>query len=189
MMNSNYQLILASKSPRRQELLRALDLDFEVIVKPIEESFPESLPVLEVAEYLANQKSNAFDQVTDNKLLITSDTVVISGSKILGKAKNTAEAFEMIRMLSGETHSVATGVCIRSEQKRKSFTEITKVTFDTLDESEIRYYIEKYQPFDKAGAYGIQEWLGMIAISKIEGDYYNVMGLPLNSLYRHLKEF
>ncbi len=189
MMSSNYQLILASKSPRRQELLKLLDLNFEVRVKSIEESFPEAMPAIEVAEYLANQKSDAFEHLGDKELLITSDTVVIHKDHILGKAKDRAEAFEMLNLLSGNTHKVATGVCLRTKNKRHSFTEVTSVTFDQLKEVEIDYYLDTYKPFDKAGAYGIQEWIGMIGISKIEGDYYNVMGLPLNRLYKSLKDF
>ena len=189
MMNLNYRLILASKSPRRQALLRSLDLEFEVKVKPIDESFPESTPPSEVAEYLANQKSMAFGKLNNNELLITSDTVVISQSEILGKAKSYDEAFGMIKMLSGKTHSVATGVCLRSTEKTLSFTEITHVTFDDLKDESIDYYINQYEPFDKAGAYGIQEWIGMVGIKKIEGDYYNVVGLPLHRLYKELNRF
>lgn len=188
-MNLKYRLILASKSPRRQELLRSLDFDFEVKVKTIDESFPRSLPPLEVAEYLANLKSKAFGELENDELVLTSDTVVIANKEILGKASNYAEAFSMIKSLSGKTHEVATGVCLRSQKKTESFTQVTLVTFDRLTDASIKYYIEKYQPYDKAGSYGIQEWIGMIGISKIEGDYYNVMGLPLNSLYKRLRNY
>lgn len=188
-MNLKYRLILASKSPRRQELLRSLDLDFEVRVKPINESFPNTLPALEVAEYLAKQKSQAFGHLENDELVITSDTVVIVDKKILGKSSNFEEAFGMIKSLSGKTHQVATGVCLRSQEKTDCFTQVTEVSFDVLSDKLIEYYINMYQPFDKAGSYGIQEWIGMIGINKIEGDYYNVMGLPLNTLYKRLKEF
>lgn len=188
-MNLKYHLILASKSPRRQELLRNLDLDFEVKVKPIDESYPNSIPPLEVAEYLAKQKSEAFGELKKDELVLTSDTVVIADQEILGKTSSHKEAFSMIKRLSGKTHKVATGVCLRSQQRTESFTVVTLVTFDTLDDIAINYYIEKYQPYDKAGSYGIQEWIGMIGISKIEGDYYNVMGLPLNTLYKKLRDF
>ncbi|MBO3698421.1 Maf family nucleotide pyrophosphatase [Roseivirga sp. E12] len=188
-MNLNYHLILASKSPRRQELLKSLGLEFEISVKEVDESFPPDLTCLEVAEYLARKKSHAFGTLKSKVLVITSDTTVIVDSEILGKAKNKTEATSMIKALSGRTHQVATGVCLRTQNKEVSFTEITSVTFDSLSDEMISYYIERYKPFDKAGAYGIQEWIGMIGINKIEGDYYNVMGLPLNRLYKELRQF
>ncbi|MFY0592655.1 Maf family nucleotide pyrophosphatase [Roseivirga sp.] len=188
-MNLNYRLILASKSPRRQELLKSLDIDFEVEVKPIDESFPLSTPPLDVAEFIAKKKSNAFGRLGKTDLLLTSDTVVIVDEQILGKAANEKDAFEMISMLSDNTHKVATGVCLRTSEKTVSFTAVTRVSFDKLDSEAINYYIDTYKPYDKAGSYGIQEWIGMIGINQIEGDYYNVMGLPLNMLYKHLKEF
>ncbi|OEK05256.1 Maf family nucleotide pyrophosphatase [Roseivirga misakiensis] len=188
-MNLNYHIILASKSPRRQELLRSLGLDFEVQVKSIDESFPPNTPALKVAEFIAQKKSEAFGPLNKDVLLITSDTVVIADGKILGKPKDSSEAFAMISSLSGNTHSVATGVCLRTTDKVDSFTSVTSVSFDALEDQEILHYINTYMPFDKAGSYGIQEWIGMIGINKIEGDFYNVMGLPLNALYKRLKAF
>lgn len=188
-MNSKYHLILASKSPRRQELLKCLDLKFEVRSKSIDESYPANLPASEVAEYLSVKKSKAFGRLEDNELLITSDTVVISGPEVLGKAKDESEAKLMLQKLSGREHQVITGVCLRSNEKEVSFSEVTSVTFSKLSNEMVSYYINQYQPFDKAGAYGIQEWIGMVGISRIEGDYYNVMGLPLHSLYRQLEVF
>lgn len=189
MMNLNYRLILASKSPRRQALLKSLDLDFEVKIREVDESFPSDLPPLDVAEHLAVKKSNAFGELQEDILLITSDTTVVVDSEILGKAEHKEEAISMIRSLSGRTHKVASGVCLRTARKVLSFTEITKVSFDPLSYDTIAYYIDNYKPYDKAGAYGIQEWIGMMGINKIEGDYYNVMGLPLNRLYNELSKF
>ncbi|WP_323756659.1 Maf family nucleotide pyrophosphatase [Roseivirga sp.] len=188
-MNLPYRLILASKSPRRQELLRSLEVDFEIRTKEVDESFPATMPVNEVAEYLAVKKSEAFENLKANELVITSDTTVLNEGQILNKAENTEEAFEMIQSLSGKTHQVITGVCLRSSNKSVSFSETTKVTFRVLEKAEIEHYIQNYQPFDKAGAYGIQEWIGMVGIEKIEGDFYNVMGLPLHRLYKELKHF
>lgn len=188
-MNLSYRLILASNSPRRQALLKSLDLDFEIRVKPIDESFPNTINTLMVAEYLALKKSHALGELETDELVITSDTTVIIGSKILGKANNRAEAISMIERLSGKTHQVATGVCLRTSKTEISFTEVTAVTFDQLNTEDIAYYIDAYKPYDKAGAYGIQEWIGMVGINRIEGDYYNVMGLPLNRLYKELKSF
>ncbi|MGW8123472.1 Maf family nucleotide pyrophosphatase [Roseivirga echinicomitans] len=188
-MNLPYHLILASKSPRRQELLRSLEVDFEIRTKEVDESFPASMPVSEVAEFLAVKKSAAFEDLKANELVITSDTTVLNEGKILNKAENAEEAFEMIQSLSGKTHEVITGVCLRTSHKKVSFSEVTKVTFRVLETTEIEHYIKRYKPFDKAGAYGIQEWIGMVGIEKIEGDFYNVMGLPLHRLYKQLLEF
>lgn len=188
-MNLNYRLILASKSPRRHALLKSLDLDFEVRVKSIDESFPNTLQPLKVAEFLAHKKSQAFGELEINELVITSDTTVLINSKILGKANSKKEAISMLESLSGKTHQVATGVCLRTSKREVSFTEVTDVTFDQLSNEDIAYYINAYKPYDKAGAYGIQEWVGMVGISRIDGDYYNVMGLPLNRLYKELKSF
>jgi len=188
-MNLPYHLILASKSPRRQELLRSLELDFEIRTNEVDESFPASMVVNNVAEYLAVKKSEAFDALKSNELVITSDTTVLNEGRILNKPKNAKEAFGMIQSLSGKTHQVITGICLRSSKKKVSFSETTKVTFRELKDTEIEHYIERYKPFDKAGAYGIQEWIGMIGIQKIEGDYYNVMGLPLFRVYEELSHF
>ncbi|PIQ47471.1 MAG: septum formation protein Maf [Cytophagales bacterium CG12_big_fil_rev_8_21_14_0_65_40_12] len=188
-MNLAYRLILASKSPRRQKLLRSLEVDFEIRTKDVDEDFPEDLDPNLVSEFLAIKKSEAFDALAENELILTSDTTVICNGKILNKAADYNEAFGMIEMLSGKSHEVITGVCLRTSDQRITFSETTKVTFATLTTAEIDHYIKKYQPFDKAGAYGIQEWIGMIGIEKIEGDFYNVMGLPLHRLYRALLQF
>ncbi|WP_339606221.1 Maf family nucleotide pyrophosphatase [uncultured Roseivirga sp.] len=188
-MNLPYHLILASKSPRRQELLRSLEVGFEIRTKEVDESFPSTILVNEVAEYLAVKKSQAFEDLKGSELVITSDTTVLNDGQILNKAENAQEAFEMIQSLSGKTHQVITGVCLRSSNKKVSFSETTKVTFRKLEKAEIEHYIQNYKPFDKAGAYGIQEWIGMVGIEKIEGDFYNVMGLPLHKLYKHLLSF
>lgn len=199
MMN---QIILASGSPRRKELLASLGVDFEVKTKPIDESFPADLPAREVATYLAKAKATAFAQeMTPEKkqeqevsaasrptLVITADTVVILEDKILAKPANKEEAQAMLQALSGSTHLVITGVCILAQGELRAFDETTKVVFKELSAQEIDYYIDHYKPFDKAGAYGIQEWIGMIGIERIEGDYYNVVGLPLHKLYTHLKQ-
>lgn len=188
-MNLAYRLILASKSPRRQELLRSLEVDFEIRTKDVNEDFPEDLNPNLVAEFLAIKKSEAFEALAENELLLTSDTTVICNGKILNKAADYNEAFGMIEMLSGKSHEVITGVCLRTKDQRIAFSETTKVTFATLTTAEIDHYIKQYKPFDKAGAYGIQEWIGMIGIEKIEGDFYNVMGLPLHRLYKALTQF
>ena len=189
MMNLPYRLILGSKSPRRQELLRSLGYEFRVEVREVDESFPAELAIEELAEFIAKKKSQAFDELQDNELVITSDTVVVCDGKALAKAKDDHEAKEMLRLLSDKTHQVITGVCLKSTQHQTLFSESTLVHFAKLSEKEMDYYIERYQPFDKAGAYGIQEWIGMIGIKGIEGDYYNVMGLPLHKLYKALNTF
>lgn len=186
-MNLPYRLILGSKSPRRQELLKSLGFDFEVRVNPVDESFPADLPVNDLAEFIAKKKAEAFDSLAEDELVITSDTVVVCDGKPLAKPANTDEAKAMLQLLSGKTHQVITGVCLKSNSKVVSFSETTQVHFDDLSEEAIDYYIQKYQPFDKAGAYGIQEWIGMIGIKGIEGDYYNVMGLPMYRVYKELK--
>lgn len=183
MMNLDYQLILASNSPRRKELLSSLELNFKVEAYPIDESFPQDIKEDLVAEYIAKKKADGFRALNQNELLITSDTVVINEGTILGKPSSREEAFDMISSLSGNTHTVITGVVLRTLKKEVSFSESTHVTFRELSVEEIDHYINKYQPFDKAGAYGIQEWIGKIGIEKIEGDYYNVVGLPLEKLY------
>ena len=188
---NKYQVILASKSPRRQELLRGMGVDFTIMTKETDESFPPEMPLDEVPKYLSLQKSQAF---TDNELpadflLITSDTVVICEGEILGKPKDREDAARMLHLLSGKTHHVVTGVTVRSAEKTESFAVRSNVTFATLDAEEIDYYIEHCKPFDKAGAYGIQEWIGYVGISGLEGSFYNVMGLPTRRLYQCLKGF
>lgn len=192
MINLPYQIILGSQSPRRQALLAGLDIPFEVMVKDTDESYPEDLSPREVALYLAQKKSDAFvDELSihTNWLLITADTLVSINGKILNKPKDESEAFEMLRLLSNNKHTVFTGVCIRNFLKQKEFTEATDVYFDEISSDEIYYYLKKYKPFDKAGSYGVQEWIGYMGIQRIEGCYYNVIGLPLNKLYHALKSF
>ncbi|QIK56328.1 septum formation protein Maf [Dysgonomonas sp. HDW5B] len=191
MMKLNYQIILASNSPRRKELLSGLDLEYEVMVLPnIDESYPLDIQKEEVALYIAKKKAQAYtDRLTDNKLVITADTVVIIDDKILGKPIDVADAKQMLRELSGKTHQVITGVCLTTSNKQKSFSVISDVRFSNLDDSEIEYYVSKYKPLDKAGAYGIQEWIGYIGVEYISGSYFNVMGLPIQKLYQELKKF
>ena len=186
----DYRLILASASPRRRELLAACDLDFTLAEKfECEECYPADLAADKVAEYLSQLKSNAYPHPLGEKdILLTADTVVILGDKILGKPHSEAEAVEMISSLSGATHKVVTGVTLRTAEQTISFSAESLVSFRTLDTEEIAYYVEKYRPMDKAGAYGIQEWIGYTAIDRIEGSFYNVMGLPVQRLYSTLKE-
>ena len=188
---NKYQVILASKSPRRQELLRGMGVDFTIMTKETDESFPSDMPLDEVPKYLSLQKSLAFadDELPVDFLLITSDTVVICEGEILGKPKDKGDAARMLRLLSGKTHHVVTGVTVRSAEKTESFAVRSNVTFAQLDADEIDYYIEHCKPFDKAGAYGIQEWIGYVGISGLEGSFYNVMGLPTRKLYGVLKAF
>ncbi|MFY8098191.1 Maf-like protein [Flavobacterium sp.] len=184
---ANKHVILASGSPRRQQFLRDLDLDFEIRLKEIEEVFPENLNAHEITNYLAELKANAFsDELTENDILITSDTIVWLENKALGKPKNAEDAFVMIQEMSGKAHEVITSVCIKTLERSVTFYETTKVFFLNLTDSEIKYYINLYQPFDKAGSYGIQEWIGLVGIEKIEGSYANVVGLPTHRLYYEL---
>ena len=186
-----YHIILASKSPRRQELLRGMGVSFEILTKETPEDYPAHLPLDEVPKYLSLQKSLAFkdDELPADYLLITSDTVVICEGEIFGKPKDREDAERMLRMLSGKTHHVVTGVTVRSAEKTESFAVRSNVAFADLDQDEIDYYIEHCQPYDKAGAYGIQEWIGYVGISGLEGSFYNVMGLPTRKLYQCLKTF
>jgi septum formation protein len=190
-------LILASQSPRRQALLKAMDLDFQVMVKPVDETFPKNISVEKTAEYLAEKKADAFDFSelsttvgADSKAaptkIITCDTVVVIDNEILGKPETPEEAIVMLKKLSGRKHAVITGVCIKTETEKKLFSETTLVHFKSLSDKQICYYVETYKPFDKAGAYGIQEWIGLVGINKIEGCYYNVMGLPTAKLLEML---
>ena len=186
-----YHIILASKSPRRQELLRGMGVSFEILTKETPENYPADLPLDEVPKFLSLQKSLAFkdEELPIDFLLITSDTVVICEGEILGKPKDREDAARMLRMLSGKTHHVVTGVTVRSVEKTESFAVRSNVTFSELEQDEIDYYIEHCRPFDKAGAYGIQEWIGYVGISGLEGSFYNVMGLPTRKLYQCLKSF
>lgn len=182
------KLILASNSPRRRELLGGLGLDFEVkIIKGIDESYPESLPSEEVAEYIASKKALPYrDIVGNDEIVITADTVVVCENEIMGKPTDHDDACRMLRLISGKTHQVYTGVCLMSQEKTRCFTVKTDVTFRELTDEEIEYYIANYKPFDKAGAYGIQEWIGYIGVTSLEGSYFNVMGLPVQRIYGEL---
>lgn len=186
-----YRLILASQSPRRRQLLA--DAGIEFVLAPrfeCEESFPEEMPAGEVAEYLANLKSEAYPELLGEKeILLTADTVVIACGRILGKPADRAEAIGMIEMLSGRDHEVVTGVTLRSAERTKRFSVSTKVRFRTLTPEEIEYYVDTYRPYDKAGSYGIQEWIGYVGIEGIEGSFYNVMGLPVQRLYCEFNDF
>lgn len=185
-----YKIVLASKSPRRQELLRGMGVHFVTITKETPEDYPD-MPFEEVPEYLSRQKSLAFidDELPENFLLITADTVVIAENEILGKPTDKADALRMLQLLSGRTHHVVTGVTVRSKDKMISFSATSQVTFALLDMEEMEHYVDQYQPYDKAGAYGIQEWIGYVGISGLQGSFYNVMGLPTRKLYQTLKEF
>ena len=186
-----YHIILASKSPRRQELLRGMGVEFSILTKETDERFPSDMLLDEVPKYLSLQKSLAFadEELPADYLLITSDTVVICEGEILGKPKDREDAVRMLQLLSGKTHHVVTGVTVRSAEKTESFAVRSNVTFAQLDDEEIDYYIEHCKPYDKAGAYGIQEWIGYVGISGLEGSFYNVMGLPTRKLYGVLKAF
>ena len=186
---STYNIILGSQSPRRKELLAGLDIEFTTKVIPgLEETYPDTLQGEEIPIYLAEQKADAYT-LEDNDLLITADTIVWLNGRVYGKPADEAEAREMLRSLSGKTHDVITGVCVRTNKKNVSFASTTKVRFAELTDAEIEHYVNKYRPMDKAGAYGIQEWIGYIGVEHIEGSYFNVMGLPIQRLYTVLKEF
>ena len=185
-----YKLILASASPRRHQLMHDAGFKFEVKLKHTEETWPRELESIRVPEYLAGLKADAFEgELNPGELLITADTVVCLGEKILGKPKGRTEAVDMLRQLSGRKHTVVTGVCLTTLRHRKTFSAYTDVFFKELDDEEINYYVDTCKPFDKAGAYGIQEWIGYIGIHRIEGSFYNVMGLPIQQLYENLKNF
>ena len=182
-----YNIVLASGSPRRQQFFKDLDLDFEIRLKEIEEIFPPELKREEITNYLAELKAAAFDgEIKDNEVLVTSDTLVWHNEKALGKPKDSQDAFEILKSLSNATHEVITSVCFKTSTKTEVIYEITKVTFNELSDEAIEYYIENYKPFDKAGAYGIQEWIGFIGVRKIEGSYANVIGLPVDKVYQYL---
>jgi septum formation protein len=184
----DFKLILASASPRRQAFFKDLNLDFEIKVKKIVETYPENLKGKEITDYLAALKASVFTELKKNELLITSDTIVWLDNKALGKPRNFKEAKEMLQHLSGNMHEVITSVCITSKDFQKTVNDTTKVWFKNLSEEEIDFYIETYKPYDKAGSYGIQEWIGYIGVEKIEGCYFNVMGLPVRLVYKTLSE-
>ena len=185
------KIILASNSPRRRELLAGLDLDFEVkVIKGIDESYPETMAPDKVAQYIAAKKADAYvPAIHEDDLVITADTVVIVDNDILGKPHDESEAKAMLRRISGRSHQVVTGVCLVTKDKRREFSVSTDVTFRTLSESEIDYYVSHYHPFDKAGAYGIQEWIGYVGVTGLNGSYFNVMGLPVQRIYSELQHF
>ena len=185
---TNKKIILGSKSPRRQELLKGLGLSFKIKTKEINEDFPNSIDNSDVAAFLAKKKAEYF-ALSNDEIIINSETTVLLTNRILNKPQNTEEALRMLQRLSGKTHEVCTGVCIKSIEKEIIFSEFTSVTFKLLSLDEIEYYIKHFQPYDKAGSYGIQEWIGFIGVEKIEGCYYNVMGLPISKLYQKLLEF
>jgi septum formation protein len=181
---SSKKIILGSKSPRRSQLLTDAGFDIEVRTQDVEEDFDENLPIIEVAEMLALRKAAALlDTIQDHEILITADSVVILGQKIYNKPENYEDGVRILSELSGNTHTVATGVCISTKNDKISFTIKTEVTFEKITDNEINYYLTNYQPFDKAGAYGIQDWIGLCKVSKINGSYSNVMGLPMKEVY------
>lgn len=184
----NHTVILASSSPRRQQFFKELDLDFVIQIKEVEENYPKELKGTEITDFLADLKSKPFTNLSKNDLLITSDTIVWLNDKALGKPKNEEEAFAMLKELSGKKHEVITSISIRSSVFQKIINDKTAVYFKEITDEEINYYIKNYKPFDKAGSYGIQEWLGFIAIHKMEGSYFNVVGLPIHKLYKELMD-
>jgi septum formation protein len=185
-----YRVILASRSLRRQQLLRELGIDFEIVLMDFDESFPEGIDGSEIARHVAGKKADAFrDVIKQNEIVITADTIVWCRGKVLGKPEGADEAASMLREISGTTHEVITGVSVLFFDRKVVFAESTKVTFEEISDREIQYYVEKYAPFDKAGAYGIQEWIGMTACSHIDGSYFNVVGLPVQQLYKELKKY
>ncbi|MFV0419565.1 MAG: Maf-like protein [Dysgonomonas sp.] len=188
---SGYKIILASNSPRRKELLSGLGFDYEVKTLPdIDESYPDYLHGEDIAIYIAQQKAAAYaDYMQEDTLLITADTIVLLEGKVYGKPCDEDEAMKMLRELSGKTHEVITGVCIKTNEKQSSFAVSSSVRFATLEDDEVGHYVKKYKPFDKAGAYGVQEWIGYVAVEYISGSYFNIMGLPIQRLYQELKRF
>ncbi len=191
MVSDRYHIILASNSPRRKELLGGLDIPFKVrVLDGIDESYPQDLPTKDIAGYISQKKAAAYQQaIAADELIITADTIVILGEKVMGKPKDAEEAKQMLHELSGKTHQVITGVCLTTQEKQVSFSVETDVTFKKLSDEEITYYVEHYHPFDKAGAYGIQEWIGHVGVTGMNGSYFNVMGFPVQRIYEALKVF
>jgi septum formation protein len=189
MIDLKRPLILASSSPRRQFLMKEAGFTFTIEKPDVEEDFPDTLPVDQVARYLAAKKAEYFRPRIHDEIIVTADTVVILHNTILNKPADRAEAIAMLSWLSGKTHLVMTGVCIVSKEKEESFDDATEVTFKELTRKEIEYYVDNYKPFDKAGAYGAQDWIGMVAIAKIVGSYFNVMGLPIHRVHQHLNQW
>jgi len=187
---NNYKIILASRSPRRQELMSELGLKFEIVTRDYDESFPDGLSGNEIALYVAKAKASVFkNEVAENEIVIAADTIVWCNNEVLGKPVDKTDAIRILKEISGNTHEVITGVSLLSSKKQITFSVATKVTFEVLSDDEIEYYIDYYNPYDKAGAYGIQEWIGITACSRIEGSYFNVVGLPVQRLYKELQEF
>jgi len=185
-----FRIKLASGSPRRRQLLEELGLEFEVVTREYPEIFPDNLKGKDIAEYLSREKANLWkEEITENEIVITADTIVWCDGTVLGKPDSRDEAIKMIEILSGNIHEVITGVTFLSKEKERTFSETTKVTFGFLTSEEIRYYVENFEPYDKAGAYGIQEWIGLAGCTRIEGSYFNVVGLPVQMLYRELLDF
>lgn len=184
-----YNVVLASNSPRRRELLADLGIDFKVrTIKGIDESYPRDMPVLEIAEFISQKKAQAYQRLMgENEIIITADTVVILGNEVLGKPADTADACRMLRELSGNTHKVVTGVTIVMPGRMSSFSAVTDVEFAQLSDEDIDFYVDNYRPLDKAGAYGIQEWIGYVGVTGLNGSYYNVMGLPIQRLVEELR--
>ena len=191
MISNQYKYVLASNSPRRKELLAGLGIDFEVrVLSDIDESYPVTLPVADIAEFIAAKKAEAYRATMGaEELIITDDTVVICGDEVMGKPADDADACRMLRQLSGRVHHVTTGVCLTTRQQQRRFSVTTEVTFKELSDEEISFYVSRYRPFDKAGAYGIQEWIGYIGCTGLNGSYYNVMGLPVQRIYQELQQF
>ncbi len=189
MLLLTHPLILASNSPRRQQLLRELGFDFTVEVRPTDELFPADMPAAEVAGYLAKHKASQFESDLNDRLVLCADTIVVVDNVILNKPANAGEAKAMLQQLSGRSHEVITGICLLSSQGYQTISDAAKVEFKTLTDAEIEYYIQHYRPFDKAGAYGVQEWIGMVGINRIEGSFYTIMGLPLHKVYELLLPF
>ena len=191
MVAKDYKVILASNSPRRKELLAGIDVKFKVrVIQDIDESYPSDLPTKNIAEYISRKKAAVYQQqMAPDELIITADTIVVLGDEVMGKPHDEADARRMLRELSGQTHQVITGVTLTTIQKQISFSVETDVTFKALSDSEIDYYVSHYEPFDKAGAYGIQEWIGHIGVTGLQGSYFNVMGLPVQRIYEALSNF
>ena len=191
MVARDYHIILASNSPRRKELLAGIDVNFDVRVIPdIDESYPASLPTKDIAEYISRKKATVYrQQMASDELIITADTIVVLGSEVMGKPHDEADASRMLHELSGRTHQVITGVTLTTIDRQRSFSVETDVTFKSLTDEEINYYIQHYKPYDKAGAYGIQEWIGHIGVTALKGSYFNVMGLPVQRIYEALRQF
>jgi septum formation protein len=186
MIQKTLPIILASKSPRRQELLKLMDINFHVVLKEVDESYPEELSPEEIAVYIAEKKAKAFDETVTDEIVLTADTIVCVNNQILGKPENEAHAIEMLQTLSGRMHQVITGVCLLYQHRYHSFYDVSEVFFAELSDEEIVSYVKEYKPFDKAGSYGIQERIGLIGIERINGSYTNVVGLPTEKLYREL---